>query len=480
MSLNFILNQHVITTEQPASRSVLDLLRGELALTATKEGCHEGDCGACSILLGTLRDGVVEYRAVNSCLLPLGTVAGHHLVTVEGLTTTDKGNPIQQALVEEGGVQCGFCSPGMVVALTGYLLNAPRLDATAAVEALDGNLCRCTGYMGIRRAAARLETLFPGGLPPKGERVAYLITLGVLPPYFAAIPQQLATIPRPGLLPLARPITVAGGTDLFSHPNPRLQAAALHFLSEDEGWQGIHIEDGECHIGAATTIETLLESALLAEHLPHWHQHLARIASTPVRDRATVAGNLVNASPIGDLTILLLALDARLLLEREGAQRELPLAGFFLGYKQLALKPDELVREIIVPVAESPLLFNFEKVALRDYLDIATVNTALSLQREGDDITSVRLSAGGVGAVPMLLPRTATALEEGPLSREQLQRILNLAMAEVDPIDDVHGSAEYKRRLLRRLILAHLLELVPDLVAELVSELVPERLPEVE
>jgi len=397
---------------------------------------------------------------------------GHHLVTVEGLAFGEEGNPIQQALVEEGGVQCGFCSPGMVVALTGYLLNAPQLDASSAVEALDGNLCRCTGYMGIRRAAARLARLFPYGLPERGQRVARLIELGVLPQYFATIPGQLAAIPRQAVVPLDNTITVAGGTDLFSHPNRRQHEAPLHFLSEDEGWQGIRIDNGECHIGAATTIEAMLESALLAEHLPHWHQHLARIASTPVRDRATVGGNLVNASPIGDLTILLLALDARLLLERGATRRELPLEKFFRGYKQLVLEPGELVREIVVPMTETPSRFNFEKVALRDYLDIATVNTALSLQRKGDHLSSVRLAAGGVGAVPMLLPRTAAALEECALDRERLQQVLAVVMEEVSPIDDVHGSADYKRRLLRRLILAHLLELVPDLL--------PERLPEVE
>ena len=471
MTIRFILNQQEINSRQPPSRLLLDFLRDDLALTATRAGCREGDCGACSILLGTLHKGRMAYRAVNSCLLPLGTVEGHHLVTVEGLNG-EGANPVQQALMDEGGVQCGFCSPGMVVALTAYLLNAPRLDSRSAIEALDGNLCRCTGYMGIKRAAARVRGLFEGDAPPVSQRIVRLIEVGVLPKYFETLPQRLAAIPHPATPVSADSITVAGGTDLFSHPDTRLRSAPLHFLGEDEGWQGIRIKGQRCSIGATTTIETLLESPLLAEHLPHWHQHLARIASTPVRDRATVGGNLVNASPIGDLTILLLALDSHLLLQCGDSQRELPLAAFFLGYKELALAEHELVREIVFPVSGTPLSFNFEKVALRDYLDIATVNSAICLTRQGDGVAGVRLAVGGVGPTPLLLERTAATLEQGPLTRERLKEVLSVAMEEVSPIDDLHGSAEYKRRLLRRQILAHLLELVPDLL--------PERLPEVE
>ena len=316
----FILNCHPMTSELPAGLPVLDLLRRELGLNATKSGCREGDCGACSVLLGAPSpDGGLRYRVVNSCLLPLGTLAGKHLVTLEGLNG-DALTAVQSALVEEGGVQCGFCTPGVVIALTGHLLNAGSFGESEILESLDGNFCRCTGYMGIKRAGERLNQQIGGTLPQIGaRRIAALVEAGVLPSCFAGAERQLAELP-PASLQAEGGQLVAGGTDLFARSPDGLLDQRLNFAERRQELTGIEVRDGRCLIGAATTVEELLESSLLEREIPHLHQFLAHVASTPVRDRATLGGNLVNATPIGDLSICLLALDADLLLQ-QGGQR---------------------------------------------------------------------------------------------------------------------------------------------------------------
>lgn len=470
MMLSFLLNCRPMTSELPAGLPVLDLLRRELGLSATKSGCREGGCGACSVLLGSRSpDGGLRYRVVNSCLLPLGALAGRHLVTLEGLNG-DTLTPVQSALVEEGGVQCGFCTPGMVISLTGHLLNADTFGWSEILESLDGNLCRCTGYMGIKRAGERLNQRIGRGLPQVGaQRIEVLIDAGVLPSCFAEAEQQLAELP-PIPPHSADGLLVAGGTDLFARSPDGLFDQQLCFADHRPELAGIEVRDGRCRIGAATTLEELLESPLLQREIPHLHQFLAHVAATPVRDRATLGGNLVNASPIGDLSICLLALDADLLLEQEGGQRRLPLRQFFLGYKQLQLEPGEQVMRIEFAEPAGHVRFNFEKVAQREYLDIASVNTACGLELEGRRVLHVSLAAGGVAATPLLLEQSAAMLTGQEIDADLVLAAADRAAREVNPIDDIHGSASYKRLLLRQLVIAHFLALTPELIPELGDE----------
>lgn len=466
----FLLNCRPMTSELPAGLPVLDLLRRELGLNATKSGCREGDCGACSVLLGAPSpDGGLRYRMVNSCLLPLGALAGKHLVTLEGLNG-DALTPVQSALVEEGGVQCGFCTPGVVIALTAHLLNSDSFELRGILESLDGNLCRCTGYMGIKRAGERLNRQIGGTLPPAGaQRIAALVEAGVLPSCFSGTQQLLAELP-PVPQGAGDGLLVAGGTDLFARSPDGLLDKRLSFADYRPELAGVEIGDGRCLIGAATTVEELLESTLLEREIPHLHQFLAHVASTPVRDRATLGGNLVNASPIGDLSICLLALDADLVLQQRGRERRLPLRNFFLGYKQLQLEQDEQVKRIEFTEPAGHVRFNFEKVALREYLDIASVNTACGLELEGRRVRHVSLAAGGVAATPLLLAQSAAMLSGEEINAGLVLAVADMAAREVKPIDDVHGSARYKRLLLRQLVIAHFVALTPELIPELGDE----------
>jgi xanthine dehydrogenase small subunit len=431
--ISFLLNRDVVETGLPAGTVLLDFLRRQRGLTGTKEGCREGDCGACLVLLGEPRGGEILYRPVNSCLLPLGDASGRHVVTIEGLNA-EALTPVQAAFVEEGASQCGFCTPGFIIALTGFLLSSPRWDVDTALDALAGNICRCTGYMSIRRAVERVLAAL-GTMPDR--RLPRLVAQSWIPAYF---------LDAPGLLPAAAPcsggVPVAGGTDLFVQRPEALAHAELNLLSRREGLHGITVADGRCRLGAATPIADLED----APPFPELAAVFRLIASRPIRHRATVGGNLVNASPIGDLAVLLLALNAAVILP----DREVPLRDFYAGYKQLNKRADELVLAVSFPIPGAGAVFNFEKASRRVHLDIASVNTAMLAEVRDGRVAVACISAGGVAPIPLYLARTSEALVSGGA-----RAALDAAMTEISPISDVRGSAEYKRRLLRRLLTAH-------------------------
>jgi xanthine dehydrogenase small subunit len=461
----FWLNDQKIASEQPRGLPLLDFIRYHRHLSGTKCGCREGDCGACTVLVGELREGgSVEYRAMTSCLMPLANAAGRHIVTIEGINPPQGSlTPVQTAMVEENGTQCGFCTVGFIMSMTGYCLESKTRTQEAAVMAVDGNICRCTGYKSIERAAARLNRLLDGR---KGQSVLqYAIEQGVVPAYFADMPGRLAALEQPiPASPLPSAIPVGGGTDVYvQRPESMVGAPARH-LSGRKEWQGIRDKGDYIEIGAATVVSDWLEADVLHRHFPQLDRHLKLVSSTPIRNMATVAGNLANASPIGDLTIWLLGLDARLVLRGEKGERDLLLRNFYKSYKMLAKTDDELIASVYFKKPQGQFHFNFEKVCKRTCLDIASVNTALSLQVENDHIQEAHASAGGVAPVPLYLRQTAVFLQGRRLSERThwLPEALQIADAEISPISDVRGSAAYKRLLMKQLFHAHFLEMFAE------------------
>ena len=458
-AIRFLLNQTLVTEQAPAGTPLLDAIRRNHHLTGSKEGCREGDCGACLVLLGKLEQGRLVYRPATACLVPLGAVAGLHVVTIEGLST-DHLNPIQQALVEQGGIQCGFCTPGIVVALTAFFLNGASSDADAAIDAVAGNLCRCTGYAGIKRAMRQLCGQFDLAESPLENRMNDCLRWQVLPAYFAEVPAQLADLRVVETADQSEVATlIAGGTDLMVHQT--FDAKRLHFLRVADDGDGIRLEAGQCRIVATTTIEQLRRSPLLQNLLPAIAEDLKLLCSARVRQQATIGGNLANASPIADLAVMFLALDAGLTLDIQGRQRNLPLRAFFLGYKQTACQAGEQIAEIRFDAATSAN-FSFEKVAKRMHLDIASVNSAMSVRLAGGVIESVHLAAGGLAPVPLYLSATCDYLRGRTVNPETVLAAAAIAQTEIAPISDLRGSAEYKRLLFRQLFFAHFLKLFPE------------------
>ncbi|MCA9730775.1 MAG: FAD binding domain-containing protein [Deferribacteres bacterium] len=452
--LTFLLNQQKIETDQHPGTVLLDFVRRDNRLFGTKEGCREGDCGACTVLVGQLDGEKLTYRAVNSCLLPIGSLQGKHIVTLEGLNGTEN-TALQDAFIFEHASQCGFCTPGFIVSLTDFLLNNADLKFEEAIATVSGNICRCTGYASIRRAIDRfiIEIKNKIDLRP-GIRIEQLIKANQLPAYFADMPARLTQLTNRA--PKARNgKIVGGGTDLFVQQADALREASLQFVDETPGSHQIKIDNDACIIAAATTMEDMRRSPIIQNIIPDFDPFAKLIASKPIRERATLAGNIVNASPIADFTIILLALGASLELEKNGTGRIVALHDFYLGYKQLDLQPEEKIVSIRFPVPPGDYAFHFEKVSRRTHLDIASVNSAAFIANESSTITLARLSAGGVAPVPFLLQETNAFLTGSTINDTVVRQAMDIAAAEISPISDVRGSADYKRTLLRQLLFAH-------------------------
>ena len=456
-----VLNDAVVAL--PASDAGLLAWLRERGLTAAKPTCLGGDCGACQVLVGSWLPGddAPTYRAVTSCLLTTRLVEDCHVITVEGLDaaaptsaapTPGQPTPVQTALVEAGAIQCGFCTPGLVIALTaGLLAGVSALDAAA------GTLCRCTGYGGVRRACERLDAQFA----PAPRTLAEAAALGIVPDAVARAGATLRPLrpdpPRPGA------VAVGGHTDeALAHPAGPA-ASTPRRLRRSPDLRGVTRDGDALVIGAATTVAEVQASQLVARAWPALPGFLDRFGSPAIRGLATVGGNLAHASPVADLAVVLLALDAQLTLEGPDGRRELPLSEFFLAYRRTALRPDELIVTVRVPANDDGAgRLHAEKVSRRIHDDIASVNSTMVVTG-GDERTLGRvvLSAGGVAPVPALLARTAAALSGCPLDPAPVRAALGHLAGEVAPIDDVRGSASYKARLLRHVVLAHLAALHP-------------------
>ncbi|GAA4372890.1 FAD binding domain-containing protein [Hymenobacter koreensis] len=479
--LQFYLNHQLVRPTHRAGSTLLDYVRYHQHLTGTKIGCREGDCGACTMLVGELQpNGSVRYQSMTSCLTPLGNAHGRHIVTVEGLGQ-EAGclTPVQEAIVAEGGTQCGFCTPGFVMSLTGHCIGGAATDE-AARAAIDGNICRCTGYKSLERATNRLTAqLLERDAAP--ERLTWLVEQGFIPAYFQQMPAQLAelraetvadvaartgghTTGANGTSEIPTSYLLGGGTDLLVQRADDVLAAEVQLLyGHAERCFLRELPDGRLSLGGATTVEDLRGSELMQRRFPRLRQHLKLVSSTPIRNMATVAGNFVNASPIGDLTIFFLALDAQLTLQDAAGQtRQLPLRELYRGYKQLNRQPDEQVVAIsfVPPTADDT--FNFEKVSKRTHLDIASVNSAARLRVQDGVIQEAHLAAGGVGPTPLYLRQTSAFLAGRPLNAETLRAANDVAQQEISPISDARGTQEYKRLLLRQLLFAHFLEHFPE------------------
>ena len=475
----FLLNHSLVETDVSPGTLLLDFLRIHARRTGTKEGCKEGDCGACGVMLGRpTDDGRIEYQPVTSCLVPLGEVHGAHVVTAEGLRAdpTSRGtfvglNPAQAALVEFGGTQCGFCTPGIAVSLTWWMLGdegPPTIDGFK--RALSGHLCRCTGYASIIRGGEALVEKFKNGewasLWNADDRVAALVGAGLLPPHFLAARAAIGEIEEASVPErAASDVVIAGGTDLYVQRGEHLPFASVSVLNHPAApgvRDDIVVDGNDLLVGGLVTFEQFAQHPEVRARIPKIEDYAFLIASLQIRNRATVAGNIVNASPIGDMTNLLQALDARLVID--GGEREVPLRSFYSGYKTYDLEQGELITWLRLRSDLGEALINFEKLSKRTCLDIATVCASACIYADNGVIREAGLTVGGVAATPLYLSKTSDWLTGRTVNAETVLEAARIADGEVSPISDIRGTADYKRLLTRQFLYAHFLTLFPDRV----------------
>ncbi len=460
--IQFILNNQLIKTDKQASTTLLDFVRYEENLRGTKIGCREGDCGACTVLIGSIKNGKLEYLSATSCLTPLPNVNGKHVVTVEGLNLTDKLNQAQQAMVDCSGTQCGFCTPGFVNSMCGFALTATEPTLENAISAIDGNICRCTGYKTIERASAQLAEK----LKKKDQEkpMSWLVENEFVPDYFLNIEERLKAIEfksfdTNGMIP------IGGGTDLYVQKHDDLHEFDLDYLFDKDSLNGISFVGNTCILKSSTTVTDLMQNEILLQTIPNWHQYLKLLSSTPIRNIATIAGNIANGSPIGDFTIILLAMKAKLTLTDKANQtRQLMLKDFYTGYKTFDKRQDEIITEISFELPTNGFRFNFEKVCKRQYLDIASVNSAISILAKDGIIAEAHVSMGGVGPIPKYLSGTAEFLAGKMLSVATIKEAEQVLQSGLSPISDARGTEAYKRLLGRQLFFGHFIELFPETI----------------
>jgi xanthine dehydrogenase small subunit len=465
----FYLNgQRVEVGGDDAFLTLSDYLRRRRGLTGTKVVCAEGDCGSCTVLVGRPESGKLEYKAVASCIQILFQLDASHVVTVEGLRQDQKLNPIQQAMVAYHGTQCGFCTPGFVVALHGLMSDGLPLDAERVRRGLTGNLCRCTGYdsiikaaMSVDRAGVKsLESLYPSATL-YSELLAASVELVRIETADRRFCKPVALkaasqyrVENPGCS------VIAGGTDVGVVCNKRIREIKVAMsLAGLPSLRESHVSSDAIHIGAGCTLAKL--QSLAQEHLPELGRFMDWFGSPLIRNAGTVGGNLVTGSPIGDTIPAMIALGAEIELTGLSGVRSVPVGTFYTGYRQTVLADDELVTAVKIPLLKAGQLLRLYKVSRRKDLDISSLGAAIWIERSGQIITQIRLAFGGVGPTVMRLPETEAVLRGQPATLENFERAAEVARLEVKPISDVRGSAEYRRTLAGNILLKFWHETIP-------------------
>jgi xanthine dehydrogenase small subunit len=481
-AVRFLLDGEVVSlTGIEPTRTVLQYLREDLRRTGTKEGCAEGDCGACTVVLAE-PDGNgqgLRLRAINSCIQFVPTLHGKQLLTVESLVAADGTlHPVQRALLDCHASQCGFCTPGFVMSLFALYKSQPQATRHDIDVALAGNLCRCTGYRPIVDAAQAMygyaadkqageEEWTHRACGPAGDQERAICqelrglvddsTLSLVSGdnyYFA--PRDVDSLAE---LVRKHPdaCILAGGTDVGLWVSKQLrELPALIYTGDVAGLQTVITADGWLDIGAGVTISDAIPHVL--EHYPTYEELFLRFASPPIRNAGTLGGNIANGSPIGDTMPALITLGTRLELRKGKATRELPLDEFYLAYQETALQPGEFVTRIKIPLPKSGREVRSYKISKRFDQDISAVCGAFSVELDGVQVRDIRIAYGGLAATP----KRALECEQALLERDWNEASVQTAMAALDrdfsPIADMRASEDYRRKISKNLLYKFYLE----------------------
>ncbi|TYQ17197.1 UNVERIFIED_ORG: xanthine dehydrogenase small subunit [Zoogloea ramigera] len=453
------------------TRTVLQHLREDLHCTGTKEGCAEGDCGACTVVVGSLNPaGQLEMKAVNSCIQFAPTLDGKALFTVEDLQQQDGAlHPVQQAMVECHGSQCGFCTPGFVMSLWGMYLdkNGEPAQRREIDDCLSGNLCRCTGYRPIIDAAHRMTELPAVAF----DRAALTTQLQALqrdagssytahgrtfyaPRTLAELVALRAAHPQATLL--------AGSTDIGLWVTKQLRELGdIIYLGHVAALQTVEEVRDMLEIGAGVSLEHAYNA--LCELYPTQLGELRqRFASLPIRNAGTLGGNVANGSPIGDSMPWLIAVGSEVVLQGPAGQRVLPLEAFYLDYQKKDLQPDEIVAAVRVPLPRENVQFRTYKLAKRFDQDISAVCAAFAFTLDGDQIIDARIAYGGMAATPRRAPRAESALTGLRWNEANLRVAMDMLAQDFKPLSDMRASGTYRMQTAQNLLRRFWFETRPD------------------
>src|SRR3954451_3248914 len=472
-AVQFLLNGKPCSEDSaPPSMTVLDWLRTRARLTGTKEGCAEGDCGACTIVLGREVDGSLRFQAVNSCLMMLPQIDNRAVFTVEGLAAADGAlHPVQQAMIDTDATQCGFCTPGFVMAMFVCHHGGEPAESATMHEALAGNLCRCTGYRSIveacRRVAQGPADRFVAEAPALAE------TLSSVPPctHYHCGTQTFLTPRSLDALFAAmeqhpRAILLAGGTDLGLRVSKDREALPVVIaLQSVKELRQVTTGADAIEIGGAVTYSEILPH--LDQWFPSFGALVRRIGSRQIRNLGTIAGNLATASPIGDSIPCLMALDATVRIASRAGERTMSVESFITGYRKTALRPGEAIAAIRIPLLDADAEFSAYKLSKRFDQDISTVVAGFHLQRRNGRVHALRAAYGGMAPRAMRAINVEAALREQPWTLATLGDIEAVLARDFTPISDHRGGGAYRLRAGANLIRRSQIETASDALVRL-------------
>ncbi len=459
-ALQFIKRGEIISLcNVPPTRTLLEVLREDLNCSATKEGCNEGDCGACTVVLGEADGGRIKYSAVNSCIRPAHAIHGMALWTADDLAAPDGTlHPAQQALLQCHGSQCGFCTPGFVMSLfamyQNQVMKGVPISREGAQQDLSGNLCRCTGYRPILEAAQQMaqRPAVPVDEAALSQKLAQINPTPEAQQADAAYlsPRTLADLLAARTAhPQAQ--LVAGCTDVGLWVNKlHQQFAQVLDVSKVQELRQIEQQPDHIAIGAAATLTDAF-AALVADR-PQLHTFASRFAGLPVRNAGTLGGNVANGSPIGDSMPLLIALGASVVLMSVRGQRELPLEQLYTGYRRNVIAADEVLAWIKVPKAVTGEWSRVYKISKRFDDDISAVCLAINLRIENGRVSHASIGAGGVAATPVRASKTQAALLGQAWTQATVQQAMHTLRGEFSPISDMRASSAYRVQVLGNLL----------------------------
>ncbi len=456
-TIKFILNNELREVSHlPPTTTILQFLRLQERLTGTKEGCAEGDCGACTVIVGKLEGDAVNYEAINACIVFLPTLDGGHLITVEHLGM----NPVQKAMVSCHGSQCGFCTPGFVMSLTALMHNKDNATDENIQDSIAGNLCRCTGYRPILDAARLANKAKERHLSTDLKTLRTLQRQKMFsyehggqkffsPRTAEELADVLAQYPAATLL--------AGGTDvgLWVTKHHRTLETVI-YTGNVSALQQITKTAAGLEIGGAVSYSHAFDS--LAGYDESLEELLRRFASTQIRNLGTVGGNIANGSPIGDGPPPLIALGAKLVLRSKAGTRTLPLEDYFLAYQKQDRKSGEFVEKVLVPAKPENVLFKAYKISKRFDQDISAVCGAFALTMKDDKIESARIAFGGMAATPKRAAAAEKALNGKTWNEASARAAMSALSEDFKPLTDMRATAEYRMQVAQNLLYRFYLE----------------------
>jgi xanthine dehydrogenase small subunit len=469
-TIRFILDGELVEIEHiDPTRTVLQYLREDLGRVGSKEGCAEGDCGACTVVIGEAVDQRIRFRAVNACIQFLPTLDGKMLFTVESLRSADgQLHPVQQSMVDYHGSQCGFCTPGFIMSMFALYKNDSDPSREAIDDALSGNLCRCTGYRPIIEATRHMRD-YP--VSPEADPIIYAAagkTAGKTSAEEQKMLERLAHLRRKQGLQLNQadasyfaPASIselanyylqnpeacilAGGTDVGLWVTKQLrELPAVIYLGNVAELNRISKTDTNIEIGAAVSLTDAFDN--LSAGYPEFAEMFRRFSSVPVRNAGTLVGNIANGSPIGDSMPALISIGARIKLRRGSESREIVLEDLYIDYQKNAMQSGEFVESVIIPKRDDSMQVRCYKLCKRFDQDISAVCAAFALRLDGDTVASIDIVLGGMAAIPKRAAQAEAVLNGDTWDEASVQKAMKALAQDFSPLTDMRASAAYRRQ----------------------------------